>query len=91
MRVRFLAVLVFASIFLIGTVGADTAKLQVDPKRAEMLKQRELQAPPQIRQQLQQMRANIKQKNLKYSVGYTKALGKPSPIAPCSAIKTTRR
>jgi cathepsin L len=77
MRVRFLAVFVVASIFLIGTVSADTAKLQVDPKRAEMLKQRELQAPPQIKQQLQQMRANIKQKNLKYSVGYTKALGKP--------------
>ncbi|NTW63846.1 MAG: hypothetical protein HGA46_07125 [Chlorobiaceae bacterium] len=52
--------------------------MQVDRQRAEILKQRELQAPPVIKQQLQQMRANIKRKNLKYMVGYTKALGKPN-------------
>jgi len=77
MRIRYLTVFIVASIFLIGAVAADAAKLQVDPKRAEML-QREIQAPPEIKQQLLQMRANIKRKNLKYMVGYTKALGKPN-------------
>jgi cathepsin L len=78
MRIRFLAVFLVASIFLIGTFAADAAKLQVDPNRAKMLQQRELQAPPEIKQQLLQMRANIKRKNLQYMVGYTKALGKPN-------------
>jgi C1A family cysteine protease len=80
MRIRFLPVFIIVSIFFIGTIAADAAKLQADPNRAEVLKQRELQAPLAIKQKLQQMRANIKRKNLKYSVGYTKALGKPHSV-----------
>jgi len=78
MRVRFLFVFIVVSVFLIGAVAANAATLRVDPKQAEILKQRELQAPPAIKQKLLQMRANIKRKNLKYMVGFTKALGKPN-------------
>jgi len=77
MKVRFLAVFIVASTFLIGAVAADAATLQADPNRTALLKQRELQAPAAIKQQLQQMRAKIKRNKLTYMVGYTKALGKP--------------
>jgi len=60
-----------------SAIGLKVGVKPVDPNRAKMLQQRELQAPPEIKQQLLQMRANIKRKNLKYMVGYTKALGKP--------------
>ncbi len=78
MKVRYLAVFIVASTFLIGAVATDAATLQANPNRTALLKQRELQAPPAIKQQLQQMRAKIKRNNLTYMVGYTKALGKPN-------------
>jgi cathepsin L len=79
MRIRFLAVLVVASFFLVGTAAADK-HMSADDKRLDIRKQRELQAPPEIKQKLLQMRANIKQKNLKYMVGYTKALDRPDSV-----------
>jgi C1A family cysteine protease len=80
MRIRTLIVLITVAVFLIGTAALEAATLQVDPNRAKILKQRELQAPPAIKQQLQQMRAKIKQKNLRYLVGYTKALSRPDIV-----------
>lgn len=56
-----------------GAAGAETQTAA----RLEMLKQRELKAPAEVKAKLQQMRTEIKKKGLKYSVGYTKAMEKP--------------
>jgi cathepsin L len=43
----------------------------------QLLQQRELTAPVNIKQKLQEFRSEIQKKNLKYTVGYTKVLDMP--------------
>jgi hypothetical protein len=62
MRVRFVAVLVVVSIFIMGIVAADASNLQVAPKQAEKLQQREFQIAPEIKQQMPHVHAIIKRK-----------------------------
>lgn len=46
----------------------------------ERLRQRELKAPPAIKQALNAMRLEIQQKGLRYKVGYTTAMDKPKEM-----------
>jgi cathepsin L len=43
----------------------------------QMLQQREMTAPDHIKKMLQEFRSDIQRRNLKYTVGYTTALGMP--------------
>lgn len=54
-----------------------TFSIAVESQNTNILKQRELKAPEHIKKKLQNIRAEIQKKGLKYTVGYTSALDKP--------------
>lgn len=67
-----------AVLILAASIAAPAlAQPQAPTVRPEVLTQRELKAPPQIKQSLEAMRLKIKTERLQYSVGYTSALDKP--------------
>jgi len=67
--------LTFASV-LILVVFASTSAFAA-ASNTQFLQQRELTAPSNIKVKLQQFRTEIQKKNLKYTVGYTRALDLP--------------
>lgn len=69
-------------VFMVFTAMPALAQKALQQKQTltqtqQILKQRELTAPKSIKLKLQKFRAEIQQKNLKYTVGYTKALAMP--------------
>ena len=78
---RFLKVTAIV-VFMVFTAMPTLAQKALQQKQTitrtqRILKQRELTAPKSIKIKLQKFRTEIQQKNLKYTVGYTKALAMP--------------
>jgi len=85
-RKRFSSSLLLGAVLLFGapllSQAAVTSSPSAMPTATETahhpwFQQRELTAPPQIKNQLQQFRGEIRAKGLKYTVGYTTALDRP--------------
>jgi len=76
---RFLVSVVVLAFVLCGviTVGAQQQKPQTALNTQQLLQQRELTAPDHIKRMLQEFRLDIQRKNLKYTVGFTRALEVP--------------
>jgi cathepsin L len=72
-RTRLIRILALAASILILTTFSIAAVSQ----NTNILKQRELKAPDNIKKKLQDIRTEIQKKGLKYTVGYTSALDKP--------------
>ena len=70
----FLALLL--PIVVLGQPNKAATQVQATSQLAQVYAERERAAPPAIKQQLTQLRAEAAQKNFKFQIGYTSALDK---------------